>query len=151
MRAGADAGRRIPRADDDAGLRRLRGATPARARTLSAGSLRVTGSPRLDALIAHLPRCAADDPRRGRRAAGVGEQRRGGAVDDQGEEARHVLPALRGGRVASRTSRLVIKPHPGRNAGAYDDAAVGTAARTRRCRPPRRWRRCSRRAARWSP
>ena len=90
---------------------------------LPEASLKVTGSPRLDMLIARLSELGPADLERARTLTGAGDDELIVLVTTKEKEARHVLPAL----VAAATSipgvRLVIKPHPAETSDAYERVA----------------------------
>ena len=90
---------------------------------LPPGSLRVTGSPRLDALIASMSSLSADDIARAKQDAGVGVEETMVLVTTKEQEARHVLPALVAAAASLPGVRLVIKPHPAETPAAYQGAA----------------------------
>jgi hypothetical protein len=96
---------------------------------LPPGSLKVTGSPRLDALIASLSSLSADDVAEVKREAGAGEQEAMVLVTTKEKEAHHFLPALVAAAGSLPGVRLVIKPHPAETPAAYD-AVGGHAAVT---------------------
>ena len=111
-------------------------------------SLAVTGSPRLDALVAAAQLVTADDIARAREAAGADDSAALVVLVAKHKEVRHVLPAARGGggRDARRAAR--DQDASGRNTGRVRGDRGRTAATSACCRRRRRSRRCSARAGR---
>jgi hypothetical protein len=90
---------------------------------LPPASLKVTGSPRLDVLIARLSQLTAEDLARARAEAGARDDEMIVLVTTKEKEARHVLPAFVSAAAAVPGVRLVIKPHPAETAAAYEAVA----------------------------
>lgn len=92
---------------------------------LPPGSLKVTGSPRLDALMASLARLEAQEIAGVKRRAGAREDEALVLVTTKEREARHVLPALVAAAETIPGVRLVIKPHPAETHAAYESVVSG--------------------------
>lgn len=88
-------------------------------------SLKVTGSPRLDALVASLARLEAQEIARVKRRAGARPDEVLVLVTTKEREARHVLPALVAAAETLPGVRLVIKPHPAETPAAYERVVAG--------------------------
>ncbi|MEP6917531.1 MAG: hypothetical protein ABJC89_17905 [Acidobacteriota bacterium] len=87
------------------------------------GSLEVTGSPRLDALVHTAASLNETDAERAREAAGAGGGRALLLLVTKYREARHVLPALAIAVAAMPDVQLAIKTHPAETPDAY--ASIG--------------------------
>jgi UDP-N-acetylglucosamine 2-epimerase len=87
--------------------------------------LRVTGSPRLDAMMAALASFSTESLETTRREIGVREGDAFVLVTTKERQARHVLPALIAAAEALPGVTLVIKPHPAETADAYAAAVAG--------------------------
>ena len=85
-------------------------------------ALRVTGSPKLDALTANLAALTPEAVAATRREVGATEQDAIVLLTTKETQARHVLPALAAAVASIPDARLVIKPHPGESETAYDEA-----------------------------
>jgi hypothetical protein len=99
-----------------------------------AGSLVVTGSPRLDDLIAAVHRVGDTDIARVRQDVGAVEGRALLLFAAKEREARAVLPSLIRAVTAMDDVQLVVKPHPAETADVYAPA-VGDAANVRVVEP----------------
>jgi hypothetical protein len=89
------------------------------------GSLAVTGSPRLDALVSAAASLTERDLARARDAAGASEARALVLLVTKYREAMHVLPALAGAVAAMPGVQLAIKTHPAETPDAYAAIAHG--------------------------
>jgi hypothetical protein len=87
--------------------------------------LRVTGSPRLDAMMAALASFSSDSLARTRREAAVPDGDALVLVTTKERQARHVLPQLVAAAESLPRVTLVIKPHPAETADAYAAAVAG--------------------------
>ena len=92
---------------------------------LPSSAIRVTGSPKLDALIQDLRSLPPDAVAERRRLAGLGPSDTLVLVTTKQREARDVLPALVAAAEKLPNTKLVIKPHPAETEGVYDDLAAG--------------------------
>ena len=142
---GNPADRRLPAAVVDAAVRRVRRAPPDRRRAFPARTrLRVTGSPRLDELVAAA--CAPDRRRSRQRARDGGRGRRATRScwsSTKHSEAQRVLPRARRRRLPKcPTVQLAIKTHPAETPDVYAALAARPAARERAAARRRRSRRC---------
>ena len=138
--------RGFPVPDADAALRRARGAPPARrADGFPPDALSRHGQPAARRAVASRRRLAtATTSQRMRRDVGA-DRGRIVLIATKEREARAVLPALIEAAAAIPDVRLVIKPHPGRDAGRLRRRRRGTArgvrvhrradSRSRRCWP----------------
>ncbi len=90
-----------------------------------ADTLAVTGSPRLDELIAAVRALTPTDAERVRRAAGGGDSRLLVLFAGKEREARPFLPALIEAVRGMPDMQLVIKPHPAETADVYAAAVAG--------------------------
>ncbi len=88
-------------------------------------SLAVTGSPRLDALVAAAQSVSSGDIARAREAAGAAESAALVVLVAKYKEARHVLPPLVEAVAAMPGVQLAIKTHPAETPDAYEGAAGG--------------------------
>jgi len=88
-------------------------------------SLAVTGSPRLDALVAAARSVTAGDIARAREAAGVAESAALVVLVAKHKEARHVLLPLVQAVAAMPGVQLAIKTHPAETPDVYEGAAGG--------------------------
>ena len=91
-------------------------------------AVRVTGSPRLDALMESLAGLSADAVARARASAGIPEGHAVVLLTTKEREARHILPALVRASESMPTVTLVIKPHPAETAEAYTNVTSGHGA-----------------------
>jgi hypothetical protein len=89
------------------------------------GSLVVTGSPRLDALVEASRRLTPDDLETARQAAGCAPGQALGLVVTKFKEARHVLPDLIAAVAGRADIRLAIKAHPAETTDVYAAVAAG--------------------------
>ncbi len=96
-----------------------------RAGHFPADGIRVTGSPRLDALAAARRALSAADIDAARRAAGADRDEPLVLVVTKYREARLVLPALVSAARAVPNVRLAIKTHPAETADVYAPVAAG--------------------------
>jgi Capsule polysaccharide biosynthesis protein len=87
-------------------------------------SIEVTGSPRLDGLIADLERLSAADIERARSATRAGAADALVLVATKQKEARGILPALVNAAKEVPKVRLVIKTHPAETPDVYADVAA---------------------------
>lgn len=92
---------------------------------LPSPSIRVTGSPKLDALMQELQARPTEAVAEGRRLAQLDPSDALVLVTTKQREARHVLPALVAAAERLPNTRLVIKPHPAETEGVYDDVMAG--------------------------
>ena len=90
-----------------------------------ADTLRVTGSPKLDALLGSLHAASRDEIATTRRSVGAGDDDAIVLLTTKESQVRAVLPALVAAASAIPQVKLVIKPHPGESEGAYDAAVRG--------------------------
>lgn len=90
-------------------------------------AIRVTGSPKLDALVSSLRSIPGEAIQTARRAARLGDNETLVLVTTKQREARSVLPALIDAADRLGGMALVIKPHPAETQNVYDDAVVGRA------------------------
>jgi hypothetical protein len=88
-------------------------------------AVRVTGSPKLDALIGSLGAATTDDIAAIRRDIGADTADPIVLLTTKESQVRTVLPALVEAVSSIRHVRLVIKPHPGESEHAYDAAVAG--------------------------
>jgi len=89
-----------------------------------AGSLAITGSPRLDALAADAAAVSADDLSRARADAGV-DATHFVLVTTKQREAAHVLPSLLDAAADLSDVHVVIKAHPAEPRDVYSEAVAG--------------------------
>ena len=87
-----------------------------------AEALRVTGSPKLDAMLSSLRGASPDEVTATRRAVGAGDEDAIVLLTTKESQVRAVLPALVSAAAAVPHVKLIIKPHPGESEGAYDAA-----------------------------
>ncbi len=85
-------------------------------------AVRVTGSPKLDAMIASLAAITAENVATTRRDVGAKEGDALVLLTTKESQVRPVLPALIAAVSSIPQVRLLIKPHPGESEHAYDDA-----------------------------
>lgn len=85
-------------------------------------AVRVTGSPKLDALTANLAGLAPEAVSATRRHVGATDQEAIVLLTTKETQVRSVLPALAAAVASIPGVRLVIKPHPGESEAAYDQA-----------------------------
>jgi hypothetical protein len=97
-------------------------------------ALAVTGSPRLDDLIAAVGTIGDADIVRVRRETGAVNGRALVLFAGKEREARRVLPQLIGAVAAMHDVQLVVKPHPAETADVYA-SAIGLAANVRVVEP----------------
>ena len=90
-----------------------------------AEAVRVTGSPKLDALIASLGAVTAEETAATKRSIGAREAEAIVLLTTKESQVRAVLPELIEAASSLPHVRLVIKPHPGENEQAYDAAIQG--------------------------
>ena len=88
-------------------------------------SLRVTGSPKLDALVQGVREVTPGAIASARRVVGAGATDTLVLVTTKEREAREALPALVAAAGEVRNVLLVIKPHPAETEGVYDAVARG--------------------------
>ncbi len=88
-------------------------------------SLAVTGSPRLDALVAAARSATDGDIASARRAAGAADSAALVVFVAKYKEARHVLPPLAEAVAAMPGVQLAIKTHPAETPDAYEAVAGG--------------------------
>jgi hypothetical protein len=88
-------------------------------------SLAVTGSPRLDAIVAEAAALDAAGIARAREEAGATESRALVLVVTKYREARHVLPSLAEAVAGMPDVQLAIKTHPAETPDAYATVAAG--------------------------
>jgi hypothetical protein len=88
-------------------------------------AIAITGSPRLDELIAAVRTIGADEIARTERDTGAGNGRALLLCAAKEREARHVLPDLVAAISAREDVQLVIKPHPAETSAVYDGAVAG--------------------------
>jgi hypothetical protein len=88
-------------------------------------SLRVTGSPRLDALLAVARSLSAATIAEARRAAGAGDAQALVLFVAKYREARHVLPPLVSAVAGMPNVQLAIKAHPAETPGVYTPLVEG--------------------------
>jgi hypothetical protein len=91
------------------------------------GTLAVTGSARLDELLASVRGLAASDVERVRRDTGASESRPLVLFAAKEREARPFLPALVDAMRGMPEVQLVIKPHPAETPDVYAPAVAGVA------------------------
>jgi Capsule polysaccharide biosynthesis protein len=89
-----------------------------------AESIEVTGSPRLDGLIADLEKLSAADIERARSATRAGAADALVLVATKQKEARGILPALVAGAKQVPNMHLVIKTHPAETPDVYAEVAA---------------------------
>jgi hypothetical protein len=87
-------------------------------------SLAVTGSPRLDALVAGAQRVTAGDIARARQEAGAGDSAALVVLVAKYKEVHHVLPPLVEAVAAMPGVQLAIKTHPAETPDAYESIAA---------------------------
>jgi hypothetical protein len=92
-----------------------------------AESLEVTGSPRLDALVAQTRALDDDALASARATAGVSPGQAMALLVTKYREARHLLPALTRAVAAMPGVRLAIKTHPAETPDVYEPVARGLA------------------------
>ena len=90
-------------------------------------TLRVTGSPKLDALISSLGSVTQEEIAATRRAVGAEATDAIVLLTTKEAQVRPVLPALIDAVSSIPHTRLLIKPHPGENEDAYNAAVAGRA------------------------
>lgn len=90
-----------------------------------ADAIRVTGSPKLDALVSSLRSIPREAIQAARRAARVGDNDTLVLLTTKQREARGVLPALIEASERLGGIALVIKPHPAETQNVYADAVAG--------------------------
>ena len=90
-----------------------------------AGSLRVTGSPRLEELSAEISRITPAQIRRLREILGIAPGHAVALIATKEREARGSLAAFLDAASRVRDAVMVIKPHPAESADAYSDYASG--------------------------
>jgi hypothetical protein len=88
-------------------------------------SLAVTGSPRLDALVAAAQSVTAEDIARARQASGAADPAALVVLVAKYKEVRHVLPPLLQAVAAMPGVQLAIKTHPAETPDGYEAAAGG--------------------------
>jgi hypothetical protein len=89
-----------------------------------ADALAVTGSARLDALVAQAGQLGPEDIARAREAAGAAPEQKLVLVVTKFKEARHVLPSLLAAAAALPDVRFAIKAHPAETPDAYASMAA---------------------------
>jgi hypothetical protein len=92
-----------------------------------AGSLTVTGSPRLDALVRAAGSLSNDEIARARDASGAAPSRSLVLFVAKYRQARHVLGALADAVAEMPGVQLAIKTHPAETPDAYDPVSAGRA------------------------
>ncbi len=92
---------------------------------LPPSSLKVTGSPRLDALMAALRAVDPEDVQRTRRDIGAAAEEAVVLITTKEREARRVLPAFLAAAETVPAVRIVVKPHPAETEAAYASAVAG--------------------------
>jgi hypothetical protein len=94
----------------------------------AADALRITGSPRLDALMESLSGVSKETIRATRSRLAVPDAHALVLVTTKEREARHVLPALIAAAETLPNVTLIIKPHPAETADAYSSVTAGHAS-----------------------
>ena len=89
------------------------------------GAVRVTGSPKLDALLTSLRATSAEDNATTRRAVGARDTDAIVLLTTKESQVRGALPGLVAAAAAIPNALLVIKPHPGESERAYDAVVAG--------------------------
>jgi hypothetical protein len=85
-------------------------------------AVRVTGSPKLDALMTSLGALTPEQVSATRREVGAPDEDAIVLLTTKEAQVRSVLPALAAAVASIPGARLVIKPHPGESETAYDEA-----------------------------